>query len=221
MRRSTTLAALAAIALLACTSGQAMTTWQGNYTATTTATITHATHGIGNGMIGVVCVDSGGNRLTLDQVSWTVDQSTYEVDITFASAFTGSVKLSGPWPSSDTGNATDFAVTIGTSDASNLWVCRQCDTYTARRTVSGKTYTANSGEALQWLDTSASMTVYVYGVENHLVFGLSASTCSASQWTAGPTVSCASSGVPSGALPFASATMVNGVFTAVTDLRPW
>jgi hypothetical protein len=221
MRRLTTLAALAAIALLACASGQAMTTWQGNYTAATTATITNATHGIGNGMIAVVCTTGAGTRLTLDQVSWTVDQSTYEVDITFGSSFTGTVKLSGPWPSSDTSNSTDFQITIGSSDASNLWFCGQCATYTARRTVAGKTYATNVPQALKWLDTSASMTVWVYGLENQIVYGLGESFCSSSQWQPGPVVACAVAGVPTGAVALASATMVNGVFTATTDLRSW
>lgn len=218
MRMLTTLF-LAAVLTLGTAS--AMTTWSGPYTSVTTATILYATHRISSGMIGVVCNDSGGNRLTLDQVSWTVDQSTYEVNITFTNSFTGTVYLSGPWPSSDTSNSTDFEVTIGTSDSSNLWVCGQCATYTARRTVDGNTYALNHGIEIEWLDNTTSQTVYVYGVENRVTFGLSESVCSPSQWTAGPYTACNVSGVPSGAVPLASATMVNGVFTSVTDLRPW
>jgi len=212
---------MTAIGLLACASAQAMTKWQGNYTSVTSATITNATHGIGSGMIGVVCVNSSGARLTLDQVGWTVDQTTYEVDITFTNSFTGTVKLSGPWPSSDTANSTDFQVQIGTSDASNLWVCAACATYTARRTVSGNTYTANAGQVLKWLDNSTSQSVFVWLSENRAVFGLNETICSARQWTSGPVVTCGATGVPPGAVGLASATMANGVFTSVTDLRPW
>lgn len=199
----------------------AMTTWQGNYTSVLTATITYATHGIASGMIGVVCVDSTGAKLGLDKVGSVVDQNTYQVNITFFHSFTGTVKLSGPWPSSDTSNTTDFKVTIGTANASNLWTCVQCGTYIARRTVGTSTYTANAGECLAWLDTSVSQTVFVWLAGNQAVYGLSEGTCSQSQWTKGPPVVCGVSGIPTGAVSLASATMVNGIFTSVTDLRPW
>jgi hypothetical protein len=203
-----------------------MTKWNSSYTSVTSATITNSQHGIGSQMIGVVCIPTGGTALTLSQVSWTINASTYAVDISFNSSFTGTVYLSGPWPSSDTSNSTDFQVAIGSSNSSNLWVCELCGTWTARRTVSGfSPVAANAGMALQWLDTSVSQTVYVYLDGNQIMFGLSESTCGGSQWTGGDAyadaIACGVTSMPPSVIELGTATMVNGVFTSVTDNRPW
>jgi hypothetical protein len=201
-----------------------MTKWSGRYTGVTYVAVTESTHGIESGMIGVVCVDSNGNRLTLDDVSWTVDQTTYEVDLTFTNSFTGTVQLSGPWPSSDTSNSTDFLVAIGVSDSSRLNVCGQCATYIARRTYEGVTYTGSTLGSLIWVNSGfENGTVYVYLQENILTFGLGQTACVIGSYTQVGTsnVVCDVSSMPSGVVPLASATISGGQFTSVTDLRPW
>jgi hypothetical protein len=216
----------AAAALILCAgAAHGMTKWNGEYTSVTSATITYATHGIASGMIGVICVPTGGTRLDLDQVSWTVDQSTYEVDITFSASFTGTVYLSGPWPSSDTSNSTDFEVTIGASNDQRLNVCAQCGTYTARRTYNSQTNTADSVVSLITDTGWAATTVYVYIDENMLTFGLNSSGCELGSYSQVGTsnVVCGVNSMPSGTgiIPLATAAVSSGVFTTVTDQRPW
>ncbi len=199
-----------------------MTKWSAQYSGVTYVAVTGSTHGIDSAYIGVLCMDSQGNRLDLDQVSWTVGQTTYEVDITFTNSFTGVVRLSGPWPASDTSNATDFAVTIGQSNNSNLNLCAQCSTYTARRTYNNNTYTAVGGVTLTWISFTAP-TVYVYLRENMATYGLDQSECPAGSYSVSgvANVECGISSMPVGVVPLASATISGGDFTSVTDLRPW
>jgi len=199
-----------------------MTKWSAHYSGVNYVAVTESTHGIQSPYIGVLCTDSNGNRLTLDQVSWTVDQNTYEVDITFTNSFTGAVRLSGPWPSSDTSNSTDFEVVIGQSDSSRLNVCGQCATYTARRTYNGSTYTADGLASLIWVSFTAP-TVYVYLRQNIATFGLDQSACVVGSYTVIGVVNveCGVTSMPSGVVPLASASISGGVFTSVTDLRPW
>jgi len=199
-----------------------MTRWSSQYTGVTYVAVTESTHGIGSPYIGVLCTDSSGNKLDLDQVSWTVNQTTYEVDITFTNSFSGAVHLSGPWPASDTSNTTDFQVTIGQTNSAKLNVCAQCGTYTARRSYDGNTYTASSGVSLMWVSFTAP-TVYVYLRENIATFGLDESGCAVGTYTVSGTanVECGVTSMPSGVVPLASAAISGGEFTSVTDLRPW
>ena len=218
----TTMFLLQAILMAAVTPVCGMTKWSAQYSGVTYVVVTESAHGIQSPYIGVVCVDSHGNRLTLDAVSWTVDQDTYEVDITFTNSFTGTVRLSGPWPSSDTTNSTDFAVTIGQSNSSKLNVCGQCGTYTARRSYDGNTYTASSGVSLTWVSFTAP-TVFVYLRENVATFGLDQAGCQIGSYTVSgvANVECGVASMPSGVVPLASAAISGGEFSSVTDLRPW
>lgn len=199
-----------------------MTKWSAHYSGATFVVVTESTHGIPSPYIGVLCTDSNGIRLNLDQVSWTVDPTTYEVDITFTNSFTGTVRLSGPWPASDTNMSTDFAVTIGQVNSSRLNICAQCGTYTARRTYNGSTYTASAAVSLTWVSFTAPA-VYVYLRENIATYGLAQSGCVVGSYTlAGvANVECGVMSMPSGVVPLASATISGGEFTSVTDLRPW
>ena len=212
---------IAAIAVAAAPA-HGMTKWLGIYHNVTYVTVTGSTHGIASPYIGVVCTDNLGNKLDLEQVSWTVDPNTYEVDLTFTASFTGVVRLSGPWPASDTSNTTDFAVTIGQSNSSKLNVCAQCETYTARRTYNGNTYAASSAAALTWVSFTAA-TVYVYLRENIATFGLAQTGCAVGsyQLSGVANVECGVFGMPADVVPLASAAISGGVFDSVTDLRPW
>jgi len=201
---------------------KAMTNWAAQYSGVSYVAVTESTHGINSPYIGVLCTDSSGSRLTLDQVSWTVDPNTYEVDVTFANSFTGTVHLSGPWPSSDTSNPTDFLVTISQTNSSKLNVCAQCGTYTARRTYNGGSYVGAGGVSLTWVYFSAP-TVYVYLRENIVTYGLAESGCAVGSYQTSGVVSveCGVMSMPPGVVPLGSATISGGVFTGVTDLRPW
>ena len=203
-----------------------MTKWSAQYSGVTSVEVTGSTHGIGSPYIGVVCIDSNGNRLDLDQVSWTVDPTTYEVDLTFTNSFTGIVKLSGPWPSSDTNNATDFLVSVGQSNSSQLNVCGQCATFTARRTYNGDVNVADGGVSLVVNNSGFDpTTVYAYIVENLIHYGANTPNCppvSGSFSIVGNAIlDCNVTAMPAGVTPLGSATFAGGVFSSVTDLRPW
>lgn len=198
-----------------------ITTWSSQYTSVTYVAVTESTHGISSPYIGVVCIDNNGNRVTLDQVDWTVDPNTYEVDITFNNTFTGTVRLSGPWPASDTSNSTDFEVTIGVASTAYLNMCLQCGTYTARRTYNGNTYVAVIGGYLEWISFTSN-TIYVYLSGNMPTYGLADNPCAGTyNASSNVKVQCGVTAMPSGVVPLASATISNGAFTSVTDLRPW
>ena len=213
---------LAIAAMAAVGPMQAMTNWSAQYSGVTYVAVTEGMHGINSPNIGAVCTDSSGNRLTLDQVSWTVDANTYEVDLTFTNSFTGTVHLSGPWPASDTSNPTDFLVTISQTNSSKLNVCAQCGTYTARRTYNGGAYVSAGGVSLTWVYFSAP-TVFVYLRENMVTYGLAQAGCAVGSYqTSGVVnVECGVMSMPTGVVPLGSATISGGVFTGVTDLRPW
>jgi hypothetical protein len=218
----TTMFLLGAILAAVAPPVRGMTKWSARYSGVTYVAVTQSAHGIPSPYIGVLCTDSNGNRLTLDQVSWTVDPTTYEVDITFTNSFTGAVRLSGPWPASDTNNDTDFAVIIGQSNGSKLNICSQCGAYTARRTYNGSTYTASSAVSLTWVSFTAPK-VFVYLRENIATFGLDQSGCVVGSYTVSgvANVECGVTSMPDGVVPLASATIGDGEFTSVTDLRPW
>jgi len=218
----TTMFLLGAILMPAVQPVCGMTKWSALYSGVTYVAVPASTHGILSPYIGVLCTDSDGNKLTLDEVSWTIDQATFEVDLTFTNSFTGTVRLSGPWPASDTSNSTDFEVTIGQSNSAKLNVCAECATYTARRTYSGNAYTASSGVSLTWVSFAAP-TVFVYLRANVATFGLDQSDCAAGGYLVGgvANVECGVASMPGGVVPLASASISGGEFTSVTDLRPW
>jgi hypothetical protein len=211
-----------AAAILCAGMAHGMTKWNGGFTSVNSATIAYTTHGIASGLIGVVA-KSGGVPLTLDQMSWTIDQSTYEVDISFTSSFSGTVYLSGPWPSSDTSNSTDFETTIGAVDDTRLNICAQCATYTARRTYNSQVNTAAGVVSLIMGTGFAATEVFTYIRENAPVYGLNASTCSPGSYSlvGSPAVECNVSAMPSGVTPLAYAYVGGGIFTTVVDDRPW
>ena len=214
---STTLLILLAL----CAPASALTTYSHSYTNVTSATITNAQHGFGSYWLGLYAKTSGGVVLNpATDISWTIDESTYEVDITFTNSFTGTVYLIGVWPSTDTGAGTDFKVDIGGNTA-NLYDCEQCATYPAVDTYGGQRYAKSEPSALSWVSFTAS-TVYVYGIGSRIHFGLSQATCNANQYNVtNAVVDCNVNSMPSsGVVPLGTASISSGAFTSVTDNRP-
>lgn len=80
-----------------------VTTWTGTYTGVTSVTVPYSTHGIASGYLTVMAAVSDGTLDPFVDFSSSVDQTSYAVSVTFAQTFTGTVSISGPWPSSDTG----------------------------------------------------------------------------------------------------------------------
>ncbi|MGA2594261.1 MAG: hypothetical protein ABSH32_30550 [Bryobacteraceae bacterium] len=216
-RRSLT---LIGAAFLSAMSSFAITTWSGNYTAVTYASVTESTHGINSPYLGVRAVDSTGHKLTLSEVSWDINATTYEVDVTFTNSFTGTLYITGPWPSGSSAPA-GFMVSVG-SDEDNLLVCAGCETTAVRRVWGGQPYSSDNYGALNWPHTCNSgggVTVFVYISGNGAVFGVDADSSQVPTLTATrATIAYNISGVPSGAVPLGSA-VNNCGFGSVTDLR--
>lgn len=93
-------------------------------TSTSSLAITEATHGIASKWLGVSVEDGSGNVLAPSLYSYSVNASTYEVDLNFSpSISSGKVIIVGGFPSA-TSASTDFQVT-GAGTAS-LTVCQYC-----------------------------------------------------------------------------------------------
>jgi len=207
-------------ALLSVMSSFAITTWSGNYTSVTYASVTASTHGINSPYLGVRAVDNTGHKLTLSEVSWEIDPDTYEVDVTFTNSFTGTLYISGPWPSTSSAPA-GFKVSVG-SDQDKLLVCAGCETNAVRRVWGGQAYSSATYGALSWPHTcnaGGGVTVYVYITGNGVVFGVDAPSSQLPTLTATrATIAYNISAIPSGAVPLGSA-VNNCGFGSVTDLR--
>lgn len=204
-------------ALLSVMSSFAITTWSGNYTAVTFASVAGSTHGINSPELGVYAIDGNGVPLTLDQMSWTINSSTYEVDVNFTNSFTGSLYISGPWPASDTSSG--FATGVGTNPH-KLYNCSGCETAVARKTWNGVEYVSDFFSVLQFpANASGTVNVFVYIRGNSLVYGISISALPSGLSVSHAFIELGVSSMPGGVVPLASAVNTNGVFGSVTDLR--
>jgi len=211
---------LLGVALLLAMRSFAIATWSGNYNAATYASVTASTHGINSQYLGVRAVDHTGHKLTLPEISWTINATTYEVDVSFANSFTGTLYISGPWPSASS-SPVGFEVSVG-SDADALLVCAGCETSAVRRVWSGQAYSSSNYGALSWPHTCNSgggVPVYVYISGNGVVFGVAANSFELPPLTATrASIAYNINGVPPGAVPLGSA-VNNCGFGSVTDLR--
>lgn len=211
----TTLNLFAALALIA--SATAMTKHTQSVTAQTSVTIPNATHGIGSRWIGVAVYDQNGAVQPKSSYNATVNTSTYSVTVSWDSAFTGSVQLSGPWPSSDT----ELKFNYESASSSTFTVCPDAENNAQRLTYGGKRYGC-ANRVIFDRYSSAARDVYVYADgDSKLVFcetgsnGLGTVSGGHGVVTGG----CAS-GFPSGVLPlFKFSTWPN--IGNITDYRPW
>jgi hypothetical protein len=203
-------------ALLAVSAGFATTTYTQSVSSVTSVTIPGTTHNLGCLRYSVLVYDSNGVRQPATAFTATRNASTFDATITFATFFTGTVKLQGCF--NLTSASSDFQVT---DSAGEITVCSACtDSAPADRKYSSQSYAETSVVNFIGNGDNASATVWVYldSVSGHLIFGVSAASGIGSA-TAGGRVAYNVTGFPDGSVPLATVAYSSSGFGAVTDYR--
>jgi hypothetical protein len=220
-----------AFLLLACAlifSGEAfaLSTYTQSVSSVTSVTISNSSHGLGSPNLGVHVYNSSGVRVADGSFTKSINSGTYAVTVTWPSAFTGTVKLTGAFVNGDITNADkDFKVIPEGTGNDKVKICDQCtptnfalvntassQKYFAAGSVS---YTAGSGasNARVWLSPDGKV---VFGVP----FGGALGSCSG-----GPceVVADPDNNFPSGVEPIAELYFyeARNYQPIITDQRSW
>lgn len=194
-------------------------------TSTTSVTITHAalvTAGISLPLSVEPVADGDDKPLALSKWSYSINSSG-DLTVSFAPAFTGRLILMGSWLHTTTAS-TDFKITVGTdSGVSTLYECSDCPAHPAIRYLSSidKVFVSEWTKYLQWPNsTSNTYNVFVYLKGNRVTYGISA-TVVGSAFAYGADIEWGVTSMPVGVIPLGHTTITNGVFnSSVTDDRP-
>lgn len=208
---------VAFIALLVCIlPASAAVTYSQGVTNVSGVTIPGATHALGCPSFSVVVRDATNVKQPKTFYTWAVNQSTYDVTVTFNAAFTGSVNLQGCF--SLTYAATDWQVTAGPS---SVTVCGSCSASNyAARDPGGMVYVATySFSALLTGNGSGTLYAYIDPVTLNVTFATTGPSSDLSLAGAGRLAGGAS-GYPTGAVPLGHVVYASGAFGTVTDDRP-
>lgn len=169
------------LAVLACSVPSfALITDEGTVTSSTTYTRTNAQHGMGSKYFGVHVYDNSGNRVQPSGspgYSYTINASTYQLDITFTTTFSGTVKLIGGF-SGLTSHSRDFAVSVGyDSYGGYMRVCDDCTlTNFALRSWSSKTWFTADKTSLRLSSTGGGGTWRAWLENSKVIFGYTGSS---------------------------------------------
>ncbi|PWU04365.1 MAG: hypothetical protein C5B51_16950 [Terriglobia bacterium] len=210
---------LAALTACLATALYARTTYTTSVTSSLGVTITNSQHGFNSSQFGVLIYNQDGVKQPTTAYSW-ITGSNYDVTVSFASTFTGTVKLVGVYSSLTTADQ-DFKLTRNGSSLSQLYVCDGCQNSYAKRSVSGSDITTD--ERSQLIITSfpvLSGYVYAYIVDTGLVYQIplgAQGTCSGGACSVVRTLHPETT--PTGGIVLGSAVITNSGLGAVTDLR--
>jgi hypothetical protein len=195
----------------------------GVLTNVTSYTISASTSGATSKYIAPVATwgTGGGSIASESEVSWTIDGS-YDVTLTFTSAFTGTVSLYTS-PSSLTTASTDFQAT--TDGYWNVYVCAACTASApAVRNVNGQNIVMEGESTLAFTSLPSSGNIYVYlgNAPQGIVYQITANqggvaTCTGGNcqivWTSSPATA------PAGYIELANGPVINGMGIALADDR--
>jgi hypothetical protein len=198
-------------------------------TATSSLTITQAQHGYSSTKLGVMLYDGNGLALPTTGYSYTIDSSTYAVNITFSPTISsGTVKILGVFATATTAS-TDFQVTAATS---TVTVCASCSSSSpAARTTNGTGYVSRAPVTFtaSFPGVHPNFTARAYILDNVMVLGISVANTSVGftcAWGSdgGAAGSCridySISSFPTGAVPLGDVYYSGTTFGSVTDDRP-
>jgi hypothetical protein len=189
-------------------------------TSATSLTISAATSGMTSPYFGVYLIDSNNVKRPTSEFSGTIDQSTYSVSITFNPAFTGTVKLRGLFPGSDTAHSYDFRLTAYSSDS--LQVCDGCvdnSTGYAKRSYNGIHYVSTTSASVSL--NCASGWYFAYILDNQLYVAATNDDTSCMSNPVNLKMAFSSTGYPAGAVPLGIAKKANWDIWQYTDDRPF
>ena len=215
-----TLRATALFFLVLGTAAYARSTYTTNVASTNSTTITNAQHGLNSPAYGVLIYNSYGAKQPTSAYSWTVDQTTYAVTVTFNNTFTGTVKLVAIYANLTSADQ-DFKVTSG--DTTHLKVCSGCETSYAQRSYQSRSLT---------MDESSTLTITSFPLLNGYVYVYLSDVTLVYQIPLGATGSCTGGScsvvrtlhpedVPQGGITLGKAAISNTALGAVIDLRPF
>jgi hypothetical protein len=159
---------LAAVTLLAISQLHASSSYSTSVTSASSLNITAATSGMTSSKFGVYLVDGSGVKRPTSEYSYGINASTYEVDITFSPAFTGTVKLKGLFAGADTTHDYDFKFTM--ADSGTLRVCDGCvdnGSGYAKRSYASKHFVSTMASSAD-IEGCANGLYYAYILDNQL-----------------------------------------------------
>jgi hypothetical protein len=211
-----------ALGLSAALTATSLSEYTRSVTNATSTTITGAQHNMGSVNYAIGVFDSNGVRQSESNYTVSKDSITYNVTISWASAFTGSVKLVGA-ADNDTAGDDQFKLQNGSNGTASIVICPSC-TMSAweRKTWSSLSYVSSvTSEATDAAGGfGCNGTVYVYIYNRRLTFAHSVSASCINVTKANKTQG---SSYPSGSIAIGTASHSGllGTFTLSTDDRPW
>jgi len=208
--------------LILATAAFARSTYTTNISSTNSTAITNAQHGLNSPAYSVLVYNSSGTKQPTSAYSWTVDQNTYAVTITFNSTFTGTVKLVATYPNFTSADQ-DFKVTVSPGDPTHLKVCSGCETNYAKRSYQGRNLA---------MDESSTLTITSFPILNDYVYAYISDVTLVYQIPLGATGTCTGGScsvvqtlhpenAPQGGIALGKAAISSTALGAVTDLRPF
>jgi hypothetical protein len=208
--------------LILATAAYARITYTMNVASTNSITITNAQHGLNSPAYGVLIYNSLGTKQPTSAYSWTVDQTTYAVTVTFNNTFTGTVKLVAVYANFTSADQ-DFKVTVSSGDTTHLNVCSGCETSYAQRSYQSRSLT---------MDESSTLTITSFPTLNGYVYAYLSDVTLVYQIPFGATGTCTGGScsvvrrlhpedVPQGGITLGKAAISSSALGAVTDLRPF
>jgi hypothetical protein len=214
--------ATALLFLILATAAYARSTYTTNVASTNSTIITNAQHGFNSPAYGVLIYNSYGTKQPTSAYSWTVDQTTYAVTVTFNNTFTGTVKLIAVYANFTSADQ-DFKVTVSSGDTTHLKVCSGCETNYARRSYQSRSLT---------MDESSTLTITSFPILSNYVYVFLSDVTLVYQIPLGATGTCTGGScsvvrtlhpedVPQGGITLGKAAISDTALGAVTDLRPF
>lgn len=156
------------------------TTWSGSYTSQTTITVPESAHGINSPYLAMYAVTSTGALLSQwsDYTAW-VTNGANDVEFDFNAAFTGTVYVTGAWPSSDTYPTYGFIPTISGPGNRVFGINGNCSPTTLCQETMGEVpYVANDMSYIHWPVGAPAGTTHVFMYMRYGIvrFGVNASS---------------------------------------------
>jgi hypothetical protein len=217
-----TMRATALLFLILATAAYARSTYTANVASTNNTTITNAQHSLNSPAFGVLIYNSLGTKQPTSAYSWTVDQTTYAVTVTFNNTFTGTVKLVAVYANFTSADQ-DFKVTVSAADTTHVKVCSGCETNYARRSYQSRSLTMDESSTLTITSfPTLSNYVYAYLTDVTLVYQIplgATGTCTGGSCRVVRTLH--PEDVPQGGIVLGKVAISSTALGPATDLRPF
>lgn len=186
------------LALVLVANAFSLSTYTASVSAQSSVTIANSQHGFGTDKIAAHVYNTLGDRLPDAVFVKSVDASTFSVTLTFASPFTGTVKLTGPFSEAGVTNAQrDFDAAL-TAGEKSVKICSSCSPVNPAFAGAGVKKFYSGGSIKYFAPAAVASSVFVYIDGGKVVFQVG-SSAEAGAITEGPgEVRIGGSGFPAG-----------------------